>query len=146
MSVAFRLWISLGLLTLCVFAAPALRAAAEPAGDLTPVPPTVRSITNNNNPYQFRNYGNGGSQSMSANGKKLLMTSNGLMLWDLTERNSGQPRTFDTGPINMYNSACALSPDGKVAAVVPQYYGGDMAVRFFDTGTGKQIREIDNDQ
>jgi WD40 repeat protein len=83
---------------------------------------------------------------MSADGKWLLMSSNGLMLWNLNDHQGTQPRTFDTGPINMYNSAVTLSSDGKTAAFVPTYYGGDMAVRFYDTKTGKQIREIDNDE
>lgn len=148
MSAVLRLGIPLGLLTLVLLAAPGLRAAEEPIRDLMPTPPTARTlVSNNNNPYQFRNYNNGnGARSMSADGKWLLMSGNGLMLWNLNERHSGQPRTFDTGPVNLYNSAAALSPDGKTAAVVPMYHGGDMAVRFFNTGTGKQVREIDNDQ
>jgi hypothetical protein len=147
MLIVCRLRIPLGLLALGVLAAPAGLVAEEPARDLTPIMPTARSITtNNNNPYQFRNYGNGGVQSMSADGKLLLMSGNGLMLWNLSEHNQGQPRTFDTGPVNMWNASAALSPDGKIAVVVPQNYGGDMSVRFFDTRTGKRLREIDNDQ
>jgi len=141
-----RLRIPLGLLALGVLAVPVRLAAEEPARDLTPTLPTARALTNNNNPYQFRNYGNGGAQSLSADGKWLLMSGNGLMLWNLNDRQSGQPRSFDTGPVNLYNSALTLSADGKTAAFVPIYYGGDMAVRFFDTATGKQIREIDNDE
>ena len=83
---------------------------------------------------------------MSADGTRLLMSGNGLVLWNLSERNSGQPSTLNTGPVNMYNCAAALSADGKTAVVVPMYYGGDVAVRFFNTRTGKQVREIDNDE
>jgi WD40 repeat protein len=137
--------IPLGLLV-CVVFAPGLRSADEPAGDLTPVLPVARSLTNNNNPYQFRNYGNGGVHSLSADGKTLLTIGNGLTLWKIDGRREPQMRNLDTGPINMYNCSGALSPTGKLAAIVPQNYGGDMAVRFFDTATGKSIREIDNDQ
>lgn len=148
MSVNFRTCIPLGFVAWSLFTTPALRAAEEPAGDLTPVLPSTRALVNNGNPYQFRNFNPGSSQSLSADGKLLLMTGNGLMLWKLGEGNSGQPLTIDTSSvqINMWNAAAALSTDGKIAAVVPQNYGGDIAVRFFDTATGKQIREIDNDQ
>jgi WD40 repeat protein/HEAT repeat protein len=148
MPVVLHFGIPLGLLTLGLFAAPGLCAADEPSGDLVPIPPMARSlVNNNNNPYQFRNYNNGnGAQSMSADGKWLLMSGNGLMLWNLNERNSGQARTFETGPVNLWNSATALSADGKTAAVVPMYAGNDMAVRFFNIGTGKLVREIENDE
>src|SRR5262249_29263093 len=149
MSRFFRLGLLLGFGALGSFAVAGSRAAEEPAGDLMPVPPLTRSLSPANNPYLFRNYGNGNTQSMSADGKLLLMGGgNGLMLWKLNERTQGQPRTLDVnnGVINYWNASAALSPDGKIAAVVPQNYGGDMAVRFFDTATGKQIREIDNDQ
>ncbi|MGH7173973.1 MAG: WD40 repeat domain-containing protein [Gemmataceae bacterium] len=149
MPAIFRFRLPLGLLALCVVAAPVLLAAEESARDLMPILPTARSLTNNNNnPYQYRNYGNGSAQAMSADGKLLLMSSgNGLMLWNLDKRNSGQPRAFETGGINMYNIAITLSADGKMAAAVPvNYGGGDMAVRFFNTTTGKQVREIDNDE
>ncbi|HTU17025.1 MAG TPA: hypothetical protein VMG10_03115 [Gemmataceae bacterium] len=143
-----RLRIPLGFVALCILTAPVLLVAEEPARDLTPILPTARSLSSNtNNPYQFRNYGNGSVHSMSADGKLLLMSGgNGLMLWNLSDRDSGQPSMLNTAGINMYNCAAALSPDGKTAAVVPMYYRGDVAVRFFNTRTGKQLREIDNDE
>ncbi len=147
MSVVLRLWMPLGLLIGGALAAADLRAADEPTGDLTPVPPVTRSLLGKDNADSFRNYGNGGAQSLSSDGKKLLMSGNGLLLWDLTAGHLGKPRTLDSE--NIFNTAGALSPDGKLAVLAPMYgpYGnGDMAVRFFDTTTGKPIREIDNDQ
>jgi WD40 repeat protein len=117
---------------------------------LTPVLPSTRAIINDNNPWHFRNYRNiNSSPALSTDGKWLLMAGgNGLMLWDLNAHLQGQPCTLNTSnvPISLWNAAVALSSDGKIAAVVPQNYDGDMAVRFFDTDNSKQIREIDNDQ
>src|SRR5579883_27655 len=150
MSRFLRLSLLPGFVALDMIAGAGLCAAEEPTGDLLPIPPMTRSLSPTNNPYLFRNFSNGNtSPSISADGKLLLMTNgNGLVLWKLDERIQGQPRNLDTNNnlINYWNASTALSPDGKVAAVVPQNYGSDMAVRFFDTATGKQVREIDNDQ
>lgn len=124
-----------------------LAAADESAGDLQPIAPLARSLFTNQ--YQFRNFGinNGTAQVMSRDGKLLLMAGNGgLMVWDVSGRRDTQPRTLNAVNTNLYNSAATLSADGKTAAVVPMYYGGDMAVRFFDTATGKQTRDIENDE
>jgi hypothetical protein len=141
-----RLWLSLGLAAFGVLAASTLCVAQESGGDLRPAFPTARTIVDPNNPWQFRNNVNSASQSLSADGRWLLMSGQGLMIWDLSEHQGGQPRTLPIGQVNAFNAAAALSADGKTAAFVPMYYGGDMAVRFYDTSTGKQIREIDNDQ
>lgn len=153
MFVAFCLCLPLGLLVCSVWFVSALCAVEEPTGDLTPLLPAARSLFNSNdgNLWQFRNFNsNGGTPSLSADGRWLLTTGNGLMLWDLNEapqpQGQRQPRTFHLGPVNLWNAANGLSPDGKTAAVVPMHFGNDMAVRFFDTATGRQIREIDNDQ
>ncbi|HEY7329654.1 MAG TPA: hypothetical protein VH592_18590 [Gemmataceae bacterium] len=146
MCALFRLWLLVGLGSYGVLAAASLSAAQESEGDLRPALPTARTIVDTNNPWHFRNNVNSGSQSLSADGRWLLMGGQGLMLWDLSERTAGQPRTLPVGQVNVYNAAVALSPDGKTAAFVPMYHGTDMAVRFFDTTSSKQIREIDNDQ
>lgn len=141
-----RSWIVLTLLA-CGPLAARVRAADESAGDLQPIAPLARSLFTNQ--YQFRNFGanNGTAQVMSRDGKRLLMAGNGgLLVWDVSGRRDTQPLTLNAGNTNLYNSAATLSADGKTAALVPMYYGGDMAVRFFDTGTGKQTREIENDE
>jgi HEAT repeat protein len=145
MSAILRLLVSLGLLVCLVFGGGFL-AAEEPASDLQPILPMARAAFNN--PWQFRNYSSNpnGAMVLSTDGKTLLSTSNGLGLWDMENRQQMQPRTFDTGQVNMYNAAGTLSPDGKTAAVVPMYYGGDMAIRFYDTASGKLVRELDNDE
>jgi hypothetical protein len=126
---------------------PCLCAADESAGDLQPIAPLARSLFTNQ--FQFRNFGmgNGTTQVMSRDGKTLLMVgNNGLMVWDVSGRRDTQPRTLNPGIPNLYNAAATLSADGKTAALVPMYQGGDMAVRFFDTDTGKQTRDIENDE
>jgi hypothetical protein len=143
-----RSWIVLTLLA-CGPIAARVRAADESAGDLQPIVPLARALFSNQSQYQFRNFGvgNGTAQVMSADGKVLLMGNNGgLMVWDVSGRRDLQPRTINAGNTNLYNAALTLSADGKTAAVVPMYYGGDMAVRFFDLGTGRQAREIENDE
>lgn len=124
-----------------------VRAVEEAAGDLQPVLPTTHALFPNN-PWQFRNYAPGnGSIQLSADGETLLTTANGVGLWHTDHNNQQmQMRQFEAPGVNLYNSAAALSPDGKTAVVVPLYHGSDMAVRFFNTATGGLIREIDNDE
>lgn len=120
--------------------------ADEAAGDLQPVLPTTHALFPNN-PWQFRNISAGnGSIQLSADGKSLLSTSNGVGLWRMDNNQQMQMHQFNGPGVNLYNSAAALSPDGKTAALVPMYQNNDMAVRFFDVGTGRMVREIDNDE
>ena len=137
--------LSLALWCLAFRCAGSCRGGAGRRSDACP--PLVRSLITNGNPYQFRNYSNGGAMSLSADGKRLLMSSNGLMLWGLGDRNQARDSLVPSIPDNqMYNSAGALAPDGKTRGRRAHLHGSDMAVRCFNTKTGKLIREIDNDQ
>lgn len=157
MSTASRLGFLLGCVTLGLFVSASLNAAEEAAGDLTPMLPRARKLATNNEDdpplpsraytVPLRSFGTGGSQVLSADGKRLLMAdSSGLTLWDLDAERQGQPRTFALrSSFNM--GSAALSPDGKLAAVVPMPNSDvDMSICFFDTAAGKQIRDLDNDR
>lgn len=120
--------------------------AEEPGSELQPIAPLARAIFDTNN--AGRGFGNGMAMALSADGKTLVAVSNngGLNVWDLGTRRS-EPRSLDVPNFNLQNSVLALSPDGKMlAAGTSGGVGGDLAVRFFDLATGKEVRQIDNDQ
>lgn len=150
MSTVFRLGFLLGVLALGVLSVSGLVVAGESTGDLVPLLPLTRPLfrSDGHPQHMFNGENLSGSQSISADGKWLLMASGGnLMLCDLSARPPKQPRILETNSTGLDNSLCALSPDGKtVAAAALQAGGEDMSIRIFDTTSGKQIREIDNDQ
>jgi Tol biopolymer transport system component len=153
MSTVFRLGFLLGVVAIGVLSVSALVVAGESTDDLIPVLPLTRPLfrSDGHPQHMFRGEDFSGSQSISADGKWLLMTNGGnLMLCDLSARPPKQPRILETGSAGLDNSLCILSPDGKTvaAAGVQSGYsgGGDMSIHFFDTVSGKHIREIDNDQ
>src|SRR5262249_13463546 len=56
------------------------------------------------------------------------------------------PRTVFLENFFFSNSPLAFLPDGKTVAGLPAQHVDDAAVRFWDVGTGKEVRQIDNDQ
>ncbi|HTU89719.1 MAG TPA: hypothetical protein VMF69_06465 [Gemmataceae bacterium] len=146
MSTAFRLRLLFGFVAFSVLSVPTLWAAEEPAVDLHPLPPVARAVFGNN--PQSRMYSNGSSQAFSADGKTLyLMGHQGLTFWDLDDSKTDQPRTLRMENFQFFNAPVALSPDGKTAAAVSMMGGNqDSPIRFFDAITGKEFRQIENDQ
>ncbi len=130
---------------LALTAGPAARAD-DPPGDLQPVAPSSQKRL-----YEFRNYGQGGAAVLSPDGKTLVSGSGGnqLLLFDLTAPSSPnqyrQPRFVPLGNVNFYNAALAFLPDGKTVVGVAAH-GEDASVRFWDLASGKELRQIDNDQ
>jgi hypothetical protein len=145
MRLSFCSWLSVGLLT-CGLAVVAVRAGEEPADDLRPLAPVSRPLFAGN--HQFQMHINGSTQAFSADGKKLYLSGHtGLTFWDLTDPKATQPRTVNTRNLFFHNAAVSLSPDGKTAAGSSAMGGNqDMPIHFFDTATGKEIRQIENDQ
>jgi hypothetical protein len=128
--------------------APGLRAGDEPDGDLHPLPPVTREVFGNNR--QFRMYGNQSTLAFSTDAKTLVLSDHaGPAFWDLADPKATQPRRLRLENFYYHNAPVALSPDGKTAAAVSAMPGGgnqDMPIRFFDTATGKETRQIENDQ
>jgi hypothetical protein len=131
---------ALPILTLLVAAA-GLRAA----DDLVPVAPLSQVRLGN-----FRNYGGGMEQTaaLSPDGKTVIMAMhNFVAVYDVSRSVPfPQPRNLALDGVNLFNAAVAVAPDGKTLLVGPSQHGQDCTVRFFDVATGKEIRQIDNDQ
>lgn len=146
MSTTFRLRFLLGFVTFSVLLRVDLRAAEESAGDLHPLPPATRTIFGND--PGSRMYANGTRQAFSADGKTLFLSGHmGLTFWDLHDSKASQPRNLRIENLFFHNAPVALSPDGKTLAAVSMMGGNqDMPIRFFDAATGKEIRQIENDQ
>ncbi len=87
-------------------------------------------------------------QVFSADGKTLLMSGHmGLNVWDLAGSKPSQPRALRVENFYFHNATVALSGDGKTAAVLSMMGGNqDMPIHFFDTATGTETRQIENDQ
>jgi hypothetical protein len=141
-----RAWVSFVFLSWGV-AVPVLRAAEEPAEDLHPLDPVSRAIFSGNQQFHMMS-GGVSSQVFSADGKTLFMSGHmGLTIWDLAGSKPGQPRTLRLDNFFPHNATLALSADGKTAAALSMMGGNqDMPIRFFDTATGKETRQIENDQ
>jgi hypothetical protein len=123
-------------------------AAEDPgrAGDLQPVAPVSQLRL-----FNFRNYGGGGdlSVALSPDGKTLAQgANNSLLLYDLVKsRQPNQPpRPVFLENFYFSNSPLAFLPDGKTVVGLPAQHVDDASVRFWDVSTGKEVRQIDNDQ
>jgi hypothetical protein len=114
----------------------------ERSGELQPVTPASQQHFIN-----FRNYGHNNSVALSPDGKTLIAgSSNALLLYDFGKTTEPrQPRYLQVENVNFFNSPLAISPDGKTAASFSAFHE-DLAVRFWDLATGKEIHQIDNDQ
>src|SRR6516225_803404 len=137
------------ILAIVLFLAVALQARADEdddkTGELQPVTPTAQYQIPN-----FQNYGPGDfSYALAADGKSVVVSGHGnwLMVHDLVRRkepHQGKQLMLDQ-QVQMYNASLAFAQDGTLLAGGGQH-GGDMAVHFLDAKTGKEIRQIDNDQ
>jgi WD40 repeat protein len=127
-------------------AASSPRVAEEPAEDLQPLDPGSRAIFAGTPGFPM--HGSISGQVLSADGKTLLMSGHmGLSVWDVIGSKSGQPRTLQADNFYIHGAVAALSSDGKTAAAIAMLGGNqDMPIRFFDTATGKETRQIENDQ
>jgi hypothetical protein len=96
----------------------------------------------------FRDYGMEGNHVLSPDGKTLAgAMHNTVILYNL----SAPPYADDRRSLGGYNrffmvSAIAFSADGKLLAGVGAQHGEDQTVHFFDVQTGKEVRQLDNDQ
>jgi hypothetical protein len=125
------------------------RSAAEDpgrAGDLQPVAPVSQLRL-----FNFRNYGGGVdlSVALSPDGKTLAQgANNSLLLYDLVKsRQPNQPpRPVFLENFYFSNSPLAFLPDGKTVVGLPAQHVDDASLRFWDVVTGKEVRQIDNDQ
>jgi hypothetical protein len=137
-----RLAAVLALLTLTAAA-----GAAEPVDPAPPAPVSQVRV------MEFRNYGYYNSLHLSPDGKTVASVSggNGITLFELDKKPQvpqrvRQPRTIVVENAYFNGSPIAFSPDGKTLVGVPQQNNQDLAVRFWDVASGKEIRQIDNDQ
>jgi WD40 repeat protein len=107
----------------------------------------VRFVNGGGNP-RFRMFGNRSGMAFSADAKTLFLSDHaGLLFWDLADPKATQPRMVRPENFFFHNAPVALAPDGKTAAAMSMMGGDqDMAVRFFDTLTGMEARQIENDQ
>jgi hypothetical protein len=133
-----------------VLTASVLRAAEEPVGDLRPLPPVSRALSGSNPRFQnqFQMYARGNTMVFSADAKLLFSSGHmGLTFWDLDDSKVSQPRNLRVDNLFIHNAGVALAPDGKIVAAVSSMGGEqDMPVRFIDAATGKEVRQIENDQ
>jgi hypothetical protein len=117
----------------------------DKTGELQPVAPSAQYQIPN-----FQNYGPGEfSYALAADGKSVVVSGHGnwLMVHDLVRRkepHQGKQLMLEQ-QVQMYNASLAFALDGTLLAGGGQH-GGDMAVHFIDAKTGKEIRQIDNDQ
>jgi hypothetical protein len=121
-------------------------AAGLPAADdLVPVAPLSQVRLGN-----FRNYGGGMEQAaaLSPDGKTVVMAMhNAVFVYDASRSVPfAQPRNLALDGVNLFNAAVAVAPDGKTLLVGPSQHGQDCTVRFFDVASGRELRQIDNDQ
>ncbi len=146
----YRIILPLAVLALLAFAAGHPGAVAaddqELVGDLQPLVPLSQVRI-----FNFQNNGMNNAFALSPEGKTLAMPNyNGFALFDLTKSSNAyqqQQQRFVTleHQMNLYNSPLAFGADGKTVVAVPLNQE-DAAVRFVDLSTGKEIRQIDNDQ
>ena len=96
----------------------------------------------------FRNYGSGGSFTLSPDGKTLASAmNNSLILYDLTSpTHASQGKHLALGNLYFMESAIAFSADGKLLAALGAQHQQDPTVHFLDVQSGKEVRQIDNDQ
>ena len=131
------------LFTVCVAMA---RSGDEPGRDLVPVMPIGQSRL-----FDPRYYA--GPQenpfALSPDGKYAVGTSGGsqLMVYELNKSplNRQQGRLLQTDNPNFYRPALAFAPDGKTLAGMSNNFP-DLNLHFWDVTTGREIRQIDNDQ
>jgi hypothetical protein len=118
---------------------------SEGGGDLQPIAPVARFQIPN-----FRNFGmmNDLGCALSPDGKSVAVTTHGnfVMLYDLLKsKEQVQPRQIMVENHQFHNSPLAFTPDGKsLVAAGPQH--GDPTFVFLDVKSGKEVRQIDNDQ
>jgi WD40 repeat protein len=122
-----------------------VRAADD--GDFQPVAPSSRFRI-----ADFRDYYGGrdeGGWAIAPDGKTIVMSMRGpVMLYDLVKRKKPrQPRNLLMDN-QIYGLQVAFAPDGKtVVGINGQMYGNQEAtVYFWDAATGKEVRQLDNDQ
>jgi WD40 repeat protein len=126
---------------------PATRAAdgPEPAGDLEPITPVSQLRL-----FNFRNYGPfDGSVALAPDGKTLAWgNNNSLQLYDVFKPRQPfqQPRHVILENFYFQNSPLTFLPNGKTVAALPAQHIDDASIRFWDVTTGKEVRELDNDQ
>ena len=124
----------------------AIEADEEPVRDIVPIMPIGQVRL-----FDTRYYG--GSQdapfALSPDGKYAVGNagSNQLMVYELGKsiQNRQQGRPLQTDNPNFYRPALAFAPDAKTLAGMSNNFP-DMNVHFWDVTTGREIRQIDNDQ
>jgi hypothetical protein len=121
---------------------PALAAGPGPAIDLQPLVPVARLRLGEGA------FPGGDSQAVLAPDGNTLLLANGnvTLVFDLGRGGRGrEPRQLFLGDLMGGGLVLACGADGKtVAGLTPQ--GADSSVRLWDVATGKQLREIDNDE
>jgi hypothetical protein len=124
-----------------------VRAAADDAdapGDLQPVAPVAHARL-----FDPRNYGGmDGGYALSPDGKTLVAAMhNSLLIYEPGKAGPfQQPRNVILPNFYFGNSVVAFTPDGKTVAGMPAQHVEDASVRFWDVATGKEVRQLDNDQ
>lgn len=125
------------------------RAAEGPErpGDLHPLAPLSQMRLS-----EFRNYGSGsdGSFVFAPDCQSLLVANNNaLLLYDLTKARqppARQPRQIMIENAYFSNTPVVFAPDGKTVVAAAARHFEDASVRFWDITTGKELRQLDNDQ
>jgi WD40 repeat protein len=90
--------------------------------------------------------GGDGHAALAPDGNTLILgTGNVTLVFDLARGRGRQPRQLFLSDAGPGGDALAFATDGQtVAGLTPQ--GQDASVRVWDLATGKQLREIDNDE
>jgi hypothetical protein len=137
----------LPLLTVFLWLAAALQPAAgfdpERPADLQPQTPVSRLHL-----FNFQNYGHNNVFALSPDGTTLASANgNYVTLYDLTKTQAmTQPHNIMLDGIYLHDGTIAFSPDGKLLLVLPAQHQEDQSVHFIDAGSGKEVRQIDNDE
>jgi hypothetical protein len=121
------------------------RADEDLARDVVPIMPVAQGRI-----FDTRYYGGPGGNPLvlSPDGKYAVGSSGGnqLMVYELGKTPTNRPgRTLQTDNPNFYRPALAFTSDGKTLVGMSNNYP-DLNLRFWDIASGKETRQIDNDQ
>jgi len=117
----------------------------EPGRDLAPLVPIAQKRI-----VDYRYYGGPQANSfvLSPDGKLAVGSTGGntLMVYDLSRSSrANYGRTIQVDNPNFYRPVLAFTGDGKTLVGMSNNYP-DLNLHFWDVATGKEIRQIDNDQ
>jgi hypothetical protein len=98
--------------------------------------------------FNIRNYGPGNLFALSPDGTTLVTANgNNLTVYDLTKNQPQvQPRNVMVEGVFLRDGTLAFSGDSKFVVALSAQHMEDQSLHFIDISTGKEVRQIDNDE